>query len=805
MRKYSCRIMCLLSGLILFCAGCSEDTVSKTNAADQGNEQDQACECSTGEHCSASELEDCHRQKPTDGGGQLPDNCPDGDCEHLEQRCPDACPDTCEDDGECPAVVCPESCPGHCDSSGECLIENVCPAECPDSCDEDGICPQETACPAECPDSCDEEGICPQEIVCPPECLDSCGEDGTCPSIPECPENCQNGCDADGVCLCSPSCKSTCDADGVCQCPASCKSTCNDDGVCLCPASCKSTCNDDGVCMCPESCKSTCSSDGVCQCPASCPKTCSENGECPVLCGNETVKKMYFTYNELDILVPNASGRTSANMTVYIKTDKKTYNMDNAPCKAEIQLSVEDKSIVKVVQNSQSPKNATFTAVAAGTTTCTVKLKGQPGMTGKIKVHVLNPDRLNGNIAENKSGSYVHKYKNVTALLTGSRASQGFDFYSDKFMYFAQLSAKKQKTANEKTEYNRELMNIFQNDFSKNSAPMVFHAAGHGQNLNVEHIGDIDYVWFANYGKLICTSDSSCIDGYKESQTISRIEWQGGKTYYPSDVKEHYYYSDPKKKSYYYSFEPALDSKNNMFAFRARYAGDGNIYVNLYHLNKVKGIQKTSKVKLPHGITWINQKNELKKDYKPTVEVKELSSLEPTNHFSKKKIAVQGLEIENGIIYTVAGMPKLLSPYKENNKYLYKSEIPIYIYTYAGKTLGGKNAKTDESQKNGKEYVYYLKTSSSKSEKIKYYYKNNVENKVQEYTGYFLNNAELDDMVNYKDENGVLMEHNGYFEPEGIRVSDGKLFLNMTVQFRDKEHKNKKFSRQVIFVYDLAK
>ena len=60
-------------------------------------------------------------------------------------------------------------------------------------------------------------------------------------------------------------------------------------------------------------------------------------------------------------------------------------------------------------------------------------------------------------------------------------------------------------------------------------------------------------------------------------------------------------------------------------------------------------------------------------------------------------------------------------------------------------------------------------------------------------------------MVNYKDENGVLMEHNGYFEPEGIRVSDGKLFLNMTVQFRDKEHKNKKFSRQVIFVYDLAK
>ena len=77
--------------------------------------------------------------------------------------------------------------------------------------------------------------------------------------------------------------------------------------------------------------------------------------------------------------------------------------------------------------------------------------------------------------------------------------------------------------------------------------------------------------------------------------------------------------------------------------------------------------------------------------------------------------------------------------------------------------------------------------------------------KKKEYTGYFLNNSELDGMLNFT-ENGIKYEHNGYLEPEGIRVSEGKLYLSVTVRFayKDKDGNAKTKNRQVIFVYNLA-
>ena len=510
---------------------------------------------------------------------------------------------------------------------------------------------------------------------------------------------------------------------------------------------------------------------------------------------------MYFSYKELDILTPESTGRKAANMTVYIKTDKNTYNMETAPCKADIVLTMGDKSIATVAKNTSAPKNATFTGVSPGTTTCTVKLKGQDGITGSIIVRVLNLDKLNGNLAYESDGKYSHLHKSLKMIST-TRVSQGFDFYNKDFMYFTQLpKVKNGQTKDGKVDYDRTELKIFKNDFATNGTPMIFRAAGHGQNLSVEHIGDKDYLWFANYGDLICNdSNTTCSDGYKRSQIISRVLWEdNGKEMYPSDATENYYYKD-KDESYYYSFEPALDTKNNKFAFRASYKKDGEVYVRIYHLNAVKAIAaSTEKYKLPYAIQWINKENEFKKDYKPSLIIKDLATLTPLNEFHKKKIAVQGLEIENGIIYTVDGLPKKLA--KPEGKHLYKSEIPIYIYKLDGTSIGGPNAATSTAQGNGKEYVYYLNTKSEMAETIQYM----DGEKQKSYTGYFLNNSELDGMLNFT-ENGIRYEHNGYLEPEGIRVSDGKLYLSVTVRFayKDKNGNDQTHSRQVIFVYNLA-
>ena len=854
-KRVSLGIICA-SFMALGLAGCTEDSNSST--ASTPDKPALTCDCATGKNCSASELKACPDNKDTcpaecpddctngvcnshedtcpeecpndctDGvcnshedncPEECPNDCTDGVCNTHETSCPADCPTTCDDDGECPKKDCPEECPDTCYSSEECTHEDNCPSECPNNC-TDGVCNPDTSCPEECHDSCNEDGTCPSKNPCPEDCPDACNEDLSCPGdcpaecpdtcnangecpVP-CPDNCQNGCDKDGKCLCPSSCKTSCDANGKCECPSTCKSSCNANGDCQCPSTCKTSCDANGVCQCPSTCKTSCDANGVCQCPSTCKDTCNANGECPVLCGGETVKSMYFSYNELDLLTPDSTGRKSANMVVYIKTNKATDNMDTAPCKADIQLSMGDKSIATVAKNSSDPKKATFTAVAAGTTTCTVKLKGQTGITGSITVRVLNLDKLNGNLAAESSGKYSHLHKSL-AMISTTRVSQGFDFYNKNFMYFTQLpKVKTTKTADGKVSYDRTELNIFKNDFAKNGKPMIFYAAGHGQNLSVENTGGKDYLWFSNYGNLICDdNNTTCTDGYKQSQTISRVLFEEGKQMYPSDATEHYYYKD-KDGDYYYSFEPALDTKNNKFAFRAYYHKDGKTYVRIYHLSKVKAIANSAeKVKLPYAIKWINKSNEFKTNYKPSVTVKDLATIDPLNTFAKKKIAVQGLELENGIIYTVTGLPKkMATPEGKNGKYLYKSEIPIYVYKMDGTSIGGPKAATNTAQGNGTEYVYYLNTKTDKEETIEWL----DGDKKKTYKGHFLNNSELDGMLNFT-ENGIKYEHNGYFEPEGIRVDDGKLYLSVTVRFAytDKNGNAKTASRQVIFGYNLAK
>ncbi len=684
---------------------------------------------------------------------ECPSDCVNGVCPSSAETCPESCPDDCTD-GKCNSdetASCPDECPDDC-TDGKCSEpQNKCPDECPNACDENGIC--ETNCPDKCPETCDNDGNCPN--ICPESCTTHCDDNGVC----QCPETCTTHCDASGTCQCEPACTTGCDENGVCQCPSTCKTSCDENGICQCPETCQASCDENGVCQCPSSCKTSCDDNGVCQCPETCANTCDANGVCPAMCGNEVIKSFKFGSAELDILVPSFSARTSTYSTLSIKTDKNTYDLSTAPCKDKIKLKSSDTKVITVSKNV----GCKVTSVGVGTATCTATLEGTD-LSASYKIHVLNPDRFKDNLAEKVDGKFPHVYSGILQLAVGTRVSQGFDFYSDDFMYFSQLKYNQKLT--DGTTLSRNGAIIFQNKpQNNNSKNMTLLGSGHAQNLSIERTDGKDYVWVGNYGTLISGSET---EGYKHSQTLSRIEYQPGKVFNPSEVEDQYAHSD--STSYYYNFEPALDQKNNKFGLKSIYKEDGLVHIKLYNLAKVKALTpKTVKLKKP--IITVEKSGD---NYKLTssktysIQAKDLATLTPTNEFSIKSanFPLQGWEVENGIIYAVNGMPED----KVSGKYLYQSKIVLKLFTYNGKELA----------------TYYLRTSSANNN--------------------YLINKDMDPLIAHT-KDGVDYYNVGYYEPEGIRVRDGKAYISVTTHLGSNQNGVISDSprRQMIFVYDLMK
>ena len=662
---------------------------------------------------------------------------PEGDCTCIESEwvcqiaCPSECPDNCTE-GICNKPPCPDACPDSCDAQGKC----PCPEACPTSCDDNYKCP--VICPSECPNDCDENGNCP--TVCPPECPNDCDDEGKCP--PKCPAECPDSCDAN------------------LKCPI------------VCPSACPNDCDDKGICPCPSTCTTSCNTNGVCQCPSKCAKTCNANGECPVMCGSETVSSIYFHFKEQDVLIPSFSARTSVNVPVYVKTNKATYTIDEAPCAKDIVLSSSDKSIMTI---SKDGKNAVIKSVAAGTVTASAKIKNQD-LTATMKVHVLNPGKLKGNLANfnTSTNKYSHLYKIPYKLKRTGRVSQGFDYYSGTYFYFTQLSVDGQFTNNNKYPYDRKgiiIIPVNQNDGSFADKVMTLYKAGHGQNLSIERTDNKSYIWLGNYGsfKKDSKNDGAVYkEGYSYSQTLCRVEWQPGKALYPDEITEHYFLPALSSTKRFFGLEAALDQKNNRIAVRAK-NDDGNTYIKIYNFKNFKKIEQNTTVTLPYPIAETQgTTDKFVKDQHPKIKVKDLSKLDPINAFSKGDFPVQGVEIENGLLYAITGLPEELA--KPEGKHTYKSKITLKIYTYSGKEIA----------------TYYLQTSTANN-------------------GY-LKSSELDDMVNFK-EDGVSYYSNGYYEPEGIRVSNGKVYISMTVKFdytNKDTGKSATAARQFIFSYNLA-
>ncbi len=587
------------------------------------------------------------------------------------------------------------------------------------------------------------------------------------------------------------------------------------------------------------------------------------------MCGDERVQSIFFSYTELDLLKEGSSGRTSYSMTLNFKTDKKTYTLKDLPCKDKVILDTLDHNVVTVAENASNPATPTFTAHKPGTTTCKVSIDGQPGVTGTLKLHVLNLDVLNSDATVMIDGKFPHLLKDP---LTVKGHPQGFDFYDESFQFFTSLSAPNINNSSNKTnivngksgDVTYTITNldnlIYFNDGKKNSNTMTFYNAGHGQNLSVEHTKDQDYVWFANFNSIYCSKkddkNMSCSGSVYHSQTISRVPWQEGVSYYPNQVPENYYYKgnvDDKGKQteYHFFLEPALDVKNNKFAFRSKMcpleafinepgeyskctAGNVENYKNaetlrIYNLSSVKNI-KAEMVTFPREITYLDSTGSLNTG-EVTALVKNLSSLKPIHEFSKHTIPIQGVEIENGLVYTVARVPYLLET--PDGEHPYITTIPIFVYDYNGTSLGGPNALKDKTINKNRnpnnenevvdEFVYYVGAiKGDKATDVWVDYSNNSscgkndchEKNNKNYckcTGYFMDNDKFDTMFKFTeiDENGeYIMQPKGFYEPEGIRVSDGKLYIHVMALYARKNVKDNKVTevrRQATLMYDLTK
>ena len=778
MRIKSAPLLCLLS--IAMLSGCSDDsTLSPTCDNDLKTSPD--CTCNHGEW-----------------------SCPD-----VQAQCPPECPNDCDEDGTCPHE-CPEECPNSCDENGTCPHE--CPEECPNSCDENGTCPRE--CPEECPNSCDENGTCPHDTPadCPEECPEDCDLNGNCPS-PECPETCPDNC-TDGECNpplanpCPEACPDSCDPDGNCKvtCPEECKDSCDDDGKCppkcpaecpdncvnettcpvVCPDACPDKCSSDGKCPCPSSCTTSCNDDGVCQCPSECATTCNSNGECPVMCGSETVESMYFLFPENDLLVPGYKARQAVTIPIYIKTNKKTYKNTEAPC--EIVLKSGNEKIMKVAMKDGVP---TFSPVAAGRTTGTATIKGQK-MSATVKINVLDPDNFKDNVAKkDASGKLVHVYKGPFKLNRSGRVCQAFDFNTyaaptdSDYVYFTQLSEDPISVAGK--PYRTRIV-VFPDRLSDlqgaQKAMSLFHF-GH-QGIAVERTDGKDYIWLGSYGTLKpssatmpinhgCDISADAIDtGFGSMQTITRVPFEANKSYYPKDF-EHYYLPPAEKGTYFHKLEPALDIKNNRFLLRAKNSKDDKTtYIKVYDYKKVLNLPLSSNnVTLANNICTLDDTGKVVKQTIST-KVKDLSTLTPIHEFAVTGFPGQSVTINNGIIYAVTNQSKELSSGYSTGpgNYTHNFRIIVKLYSQGGIELASYNLQNSKAN-----------------------------------DGYLIN-KEMDPIVNENDENGKLKYWNvGYFEPEGIQVREGKVYISISAK-RDYYDDNGKVTRtgaQYIWVYDLAK
>lgn len=293
---------------------------------------------------------------------------------------------------------------------------------------------------------------------------------------------------------------------------------------------------------------------------------------------------------------------------------------------------------------------------------------------------------------------------------------QSFAFGPDEMMYFSQIA----------TGTNNHMNCVSRRQLKGNEYEyMRFAYFGHGQNLYVEVTGGNTWCWIPCYG----TKTSS--GNYGEAQTIARVRFSPGSVIKAAETEENYWLPDCR------NLQVAIDEANDMLML---YSVGTNYNYHIYRLSEAMAIQPSTKTLSYTNIWGGEASGPAEKSGKPTVSVKDLSTITPLYKFGSSALtAKQGYEIHDGKIYVVSGSGN-------DNDGKKPSSATLSVVSLAGKVL---------------------KTYSVKA---------------------------VSDMATLKT---LGVTDTGYLEAEGLKVKDGAVYLGFAAKGTDDVRK------AVIIKYDL--
>ncbi len=271
------------------------------------------------------------------------------------------------------------------------------------------------------------------------------------------------------------------------------------------------------------------------------------------------------------------------------------------------------------------------TGVETGNTSVTVTAPN--GVYARTSVSVSN-DAILEKLAAGLTDGIVYS-KGVQ--LVRNAVMQCFDVDSKGELYYVQIAG----TDAHKLHVIRGAANESPADY------MTLRWFGHGTNLSVEEQGEDRYIWVGSNGNKL--DDGS----YSQSQTVSRIRYEAGKTLdqYAGET----FYLQGKR-----NVHPAVDAASDLLAITASTTGTRDFYI--YRLSEALALP-VSEVSL--SVTWGGEEGTTKVTETRVVQARKLDQLTPVAEFSisNGKTAsdlgyydFQGFDCTNGVIYFYEGV-----------------------------------------------------------------------------------------------------------------------------------------------------
>lgn len=267
-----------------------------------------------------------------------------------------------------------------------------------------------------------------------------------------------------------------------------------------------------------------------------------------------------------------------------------------------------------------------------GTGSTSVTVTAPNGVYARTSVSVSN-DAVFEKVAAGLTDEIVYS-KGVE--LERNAVMQCFDVDSKGEIYYVQIAG----SDAHKLHVLRGAANAKPEDF------MTLRWFGHGTNMAVEERGADRYIWInSNANKL----DNNT---YSQSQTVSRIKYEAGKTLDKFSGETFYL---PGKRNVH----PAIDAASDLLAITASTTGVRDFYV--YRLSEALALPVTE---VTLTVTWGGEEGTQKTTETRVVQVRKLDQLTPVGQFSVStgKTAAdlgyydfQGFDCTNGIIYFYEG------------------------------------------------------------------------------------------------------------------------------------------------------